>query len=287
MAERRMFAKSIVLSDAFLDLPMSARCLYFTLGMLADDDGFIGNPKAIMRQCGASNDDILVLLQKRFLLTFESGVIVIKHWRMNNYLRNDRHISTTYVEELATLRLDEKGAYTERDRLGIPSDNQMTTNGIPRIGEDRLGEDRLDKDREGVVSSDEDESPKQDVVPYQKVIDEFNRICCSLRKVTVLSDKRKQAIKARLNKYSFSTLIEAFEKVEASSFLKGANNRDWSANFDWIMNDTNMAKILDGNYDDRGGGSSAGRRKDDGGVSTSYATPDINELYRQKHQNDK
>ena len=114
MAERRMFAKSIVLSDAFLDMPLSARCLYFTLGMLADDDGFIGSPKAIMRQCGASQDDMIILLQKRYILSFESGVIVIKHWRLNNYLQGDRHKTTTYVEEKAELALDEKGAYTEK-----------------------------------------------------------------------------------------------------------------------------------------------------------------------------
>ena len=110
-----MFAKSIVLSDAFLDMPLSARCLYFTLGMLADDDGFIGNPKSIMRQCGASQDDMIILLQKRFILSFESGVIVIKHWRLNNYLKSDRYKATTYVEEKAELTLDAKGAYTEAD----------------------------------------------------------------------------------------------------------------------------------------------------------------------------
>lgn len=115
MAERRMFAKSIVLSDAFLDMPLSARCLYFTLGMLADDDGFIGSPKAVMRQCGASQDDMIILLQKRFILSFESGVIVIKHWRLNNYLKSDRYKSTTYVEEKAELTFDAKGAYTEAD----------------------------------------------------------------------------------------------------------------------------------------------------------------------------
>lgn len=113
MAEKRMFAKSIVLTDAFLDMPMSARCLYFTLGMLADDDGFVGSPKSVMRQCGASQDDLKVLLTKRFVLGFESGVIVIKHWRINNYLQNDRHKPTTYQEELATLMLDQKGSYTE------------------------------------------------------------------------------------------------------------------------------------------------------------------------------
>lgn len=118
MAERRMFAKSIVLSDAFLDMPLSARCLYFTLGMMADDDGFVGSPKAIMRQCGASQDDMKLLLAKRYVLAFESGVIVIKHWRMNNYLQNDRRKPTTYLEELSTLTIDEKGAYTEANKAG-------------------------------------------------------------------------------------------------------------------------------------------------------------------------
>ena len=113
MAERRMFAKSIVLSDAFLDMPMSARCLYFTLGMLADDDGFVGGAKSIMRQCGASQDDMLLLLQKRFVIGFDNGVIVIKHWRMNNYLQKDRYKKTNYTEELAQLQVEENGAYTE------------------------------------------------------------------------------------------------------------------------------------------------------------------------------
>lgn len=128
MAERRMFAKSIVLSDVFIDMPATARCLYFTLGMLADDDGFIGNPRAIMRQIGSSDDDIKVLLSKRYLLSFESGVIVIKHWRMNNYLQNDRHHKTTYVEELGTLTTDDKGAYTEKNK-----ENKMYTNCIQNV----------------------------------------------------------------------------------------------------------------------------------------------------------
>ena len=144
MAERRMFAKSIVLSDAFLDMPLSARCLYFTLGMLADDDGFVGNPKSIMRQCGASQDDMLALLQKRYVLGFESGVIVIKHWKINNYLRSDRYQNTTYLEEKETLTLDAKNAYTERDKmLGIPCDNQVATNGIPSIGKDSIDKNNI------------------------------------------------------------------------------------------------------------------------------------------------
>lgn len=119
MAERRMFAKSIVLSDAFLDMPMSARCLYFTLGMLADDEGFIGSPKSIMRQCGSSQDDMLALIQKRYILDCGDGVIVIKHWRMNNYLQKDRFKETTYVKEKELLTIDKNGAYTEKNKACI------------------------------------------------------------------------------------------------------------------------------------------------------------------------
>ena len=138
MAERRMFAKSIVLSDAFLDMPMSARCLYFTLGMFADDDGFVGSPKGIMRQCGASADDLEVLLAKRYVLAFKSGVIVIKHWRINNYLQSDRHKQTTYLEELATLTTDGKNAYTEKDKTAC----------IQNVYTDQvsIGKDSIDKD---------------------------------------------------------------------------------------------------------------------------------------------
>ena len=126
MAEKRMFAKSIVLSDAFLDMPASARCLYFTLNMMADDDGFVGNPKAIMRHCGASEDDMKILLAKRYVLHFESGVLVIKHWLINNCLRSDRYHETSYLEEKEKLALDRKGSYVEADKsdslpLGIPS----------------------------------------------------------------------------------------------------------------------------------------------------------------------
>ena len=142
MAERRMFAKSIVLSDAFLDMPLSARCLYFTLGMFADDDGFVGSPKGIMRQCGASQDDMAILLQKRFVLGFDSGVIVIKHWRINNYLRSDRYQSTTYLEEKETLTLDDKNAYTEKNKeFGIPNI------GIPRLDKDSIDKDNINSKR--------------------------------------------------------------------------------------------------------------------------------------------
>lgn len=148
MAERRMFAKSIVLSDAFLDMPMSARCLYFTLGMFADDDGFVNSPKSIMRQCGASLDDMNVLIAKKFILAFEDGIIVIKHWRINNYLRSDRYRETTYIDEKKALKIEENGAY-KLD--GIPTVYQVDTIGIPSIGKNSI-----DKDKEYILSDDSD-----------------------------------------------------------------------------------------------------------------------------------
>lgn len=135
MAERRMFAKTIVLSDAFLDMPLSTRCLYFTLGMLADDDGFINSPKSIMRQCGASDDDLKMLIAKKYVLAFESGIIVIKHWRINNYLRSDRYKETPYQEELSQLEITKNGSYTFGD--GIPNA------GIPSIGKDSIGKNSI------------------------------------------------------------------------------------------------------------------------------------------------
>lgn len=113
MAERRMFAKTIIDSDVFMDMPLSAQALYFHLSMRADDDGFVNNAKKIQRMIGASDDDCKLLVMKRFVLTFESGVIVIKHWRIHNYIQKDRYQETVYLKEKATLELAKNKAYTE------------------------------------------------------------------------------------------------------------------------------------------------------------------------------
>jgi len=117
MAERRMFAKTIIDSDAFLDMPLSAQALYFHLSMRADDEGFINNPKKIQRMIGASDDDMKILLAKNFILEFESGVIVIKHWKIHNYIRGDRLNKTAYQEERALLTVKGNGAYTLSEDL--------------------------------------------------------------------------------------------------------------------------------------------------------------------------
>lgn len=220
MADRRMFAKSIVLSDAFLDMPMSARCLYFTLGMLADDDGFVGNPKSIMRQCGASEDDMRILASKKYVLGFESGVLVIKHWRMNNYLRNDRYKQTTYVEELKTLGIDDKGAYTqnteksERLPVGIPSANQVETQ--VRLGKDRLGKDSKDniycraEDSPTVDPGDPDGLPGTMEDTYKEIVDYLNEQAGTSYRPK--SDKTKRCIRGRIREGftidDFKTVID-------------------------------------------------------------------------------
>lgn len=138
MAERRMFAKTIIDSDAFLDMPMSTQCLYFHLAMRADDDGFLNNPKKVQRMIGASDDDLKVLLSKRFLLPFDSGVVVIKHWKIHNYIQKDRYKPTVYQEEKAQLQVKENGAYTRciQDVYSLETQDRL------EIGKDRIGQDK-------------------------------------------------------------------------------------------------------------------------------------------------
>lgn len=113
MAKKRMFSLSVVDTDWFLDLPLSTQALYFHLSMRADDDGFVDSPKSVLRKIGASNNDFDLLLAKRYLLQFENGVIVIKHWRMNNTIRNDRYEPTRFQDELKSLTIKENKSYTD------------------------------------------------------------------------------------------------------------------------------------------------------------------------------
>ena len=117
MASRRMFSIKIVGSDAFIEMPTSSRELYFQLGMYADDDGFV-NPRKVMRMMGSSDDDLRSLLAKRFVLLFENGVVVIKHWRVNNMVRKDFYQETDYLEQKRTLYLKENKAYTDNPQSG-------------------------------------------------------------------------------------------------------------------------------------------------------------------------
>lgn len=150
-----MFSPDIVSSDAFLDMPISSQALYFHLGMHADDDGFV-NPKKVMRLTNAADDDLKMLVAKRFVLTFQSGVVVVKHWLIHNLIRKDRYKPTRYTEEKNALITKENGAYSELTTNGLPNDNQMT----PQV--------RLGKVNTGA-------SPKPKIKSYsQQLLDWFN-----------------------------------------------------------------------------------------------------------------
>jgi len=166
MAERRMFAKTIIDSDAFLDLPATTQLLYFHLSMRADDDGFINKPKTIMRMIGSKDDDMKLLIAKKFIIPFETGIVVIKHWKIHNYIRNDRYKETKYKEEKASLSLDENNSYT----LGIPHDTQTDTIGIPAVSkmdtQVRLGKDSIDKDNNILCKNAPSKSDINDLFEY-------------------------------------------------------------------------------------------------------------------------
>ena len=177
MAERRMFAKTIIDSDAFLDMPLSTQALYFHLSMRADDDGFINNSKKIQRMIGASDDDLKLLMAKNFIIPFESGVVVIKHWRIHNYIRSDRYKETVYQEEKSLLSLKDNNAYTLGGiPLGIPDDTQMDTQ--VRIGKDSIGKDIY-------------------TPPYEEIISYLNQMANTSYRAS--TRKTKDLIKARFN----------------------------------------------------------------------------------------
>lgn len=188
-----MFSKKITDTDIFLDMPLSAQALYFHLNMHADDDGFISNAKTIQRMVGSSEDDMKLLIAKKFILPFDSGVQVIVHWRVHNYIQGDRYHETQYINEKRQLSVEKNNMYTKCIQDVSRMDTQV------RLGKDRLGKDRLDT----MSSSDE-----LDDTPYQEIIDYLNqKTGKSFRSTT---QKTKTLIKARI-KDGFS--VDDFKRV--------------------------------------------------------------------------
>lgn len=255
MAERRMFAKTIVLSDAFLDMPLSARCLYFTFGMLADDDGFINSPKSIMRQCGATDDDLKILVAKQYVLPFESGVVVIRHWKIHNLIQKDRY-KPSKLPEKSLVTVDKAGVYTECIQDGYELDTGCIQ-GVSKVDTQvRLGKYRLVEDNNIVFPNgntqvtQETASPSLQDCPFTEIMDLFNKICVSFPRILGIDGERKRAVAARWRTYkSLDPFRELFGIAEDTPFLKGNNNRNWVANFDWMMKPTNFVKILEHRYD--------------------------------------
>ena len=147
MADKRMFSLKIVDSDLFLDMPLSSQCLYFHLSMRADDDGFVDNPKKIIKIIGANDDDLKILITKGFVIVLEKGIIVITHWKINNFIRKDRYKSTMYIEQKQLLYQIENGAYISEESVGCHLVNQRLSSGQPSIDKGRLDEVSIDKGR--------------------------------------------------------------------------------------------------------------------------------------------
>lgn len=258
----------IVDSDAFLDMPATTQCLYFHLNMRADDDGFIGNPKRIMKITGASEDDLRLLIAKRFVLTFEDGVIVIKHWRMHNTLSRDRYTETSYIDEKRMLLLKENGSYSLAsgnvidDTKLIERSNRQTHNrrnkdatkthsgkglGID-IGKDIDKDIDIDKEKDNKLIVSKDTICQTDV---RRVIEEWKKLqevgINPIRDIKP-SSKRYQLLKGRIREYGIDEVLNAINNVRNSDFLRGENNRGWMITFDWFVKPNNFTKVLEGNY---------------------------------------
>lgn len=258
MAERRMFAKSIINSARFLRMPATSRLLYYDLGMAADDDGVV-EAFTVMRTTGATEDDLRVLCAKGFVTVLNSDfVTIINDWKRNNLIKNDRYRPSIYSELLVQLQATEGLPESSVLSSGTQVEPKWNPSGTQVEPQDRLGKDRLGQVRIVQDSTGEEETPPDDKrptpsirIPYEKVKSMYNDICKSFPKCTTLSDARKKAIRARfVAGYTINDFQTAFTKAEASPFLKGQNNRSWTATFDWMLKDANFAKILDGNYDD-------------------------------------
>lgn len=144
MADKRMFSKKMISSDAFLEMPLTTQGLFFHLAMRADDDGIVDSPKKIMRECQAKKRDLDILVQKRYVLTFPSGVLLIKHWRIHNTIAKDRYVPSTYTEELSTVILKDNKSYTER----IQIDNNLATDCIQSDSKTERSIDKIRKEKD-------------------------------------------------------------------------------------------------------------------------------------------
>ena len=225
MAERRMFAKTIIDSDAFLDMPLSTQCLYFHLNMRADDDGFINNPKKIQRMIGASDDDLKVLMSKNFIIPFENGIVVIKHWKIHNYIRNDRYKETVYQEEKSMLVEKENKAYS----LGIPNGYQMETQ--VRLGKVSRGKDSIDN-----IPASEETSPADTAKANKHKYGEYKNV--------LLKDEELQTLKEEYRNWE-----ELITYLDEYIEMKGYKSKShYLAIRKWVVDAVSKNKPKQTNY---------------------------------------
>lgn len=230
MAERRMFAKTIIDSDAFLDMPVTARLLYYDLGMRADDDGFINSPKKIMRITGASSDDMNILIMRKFIIPFDSGVVVIKHWRIHNYIRKDTYVETKYKDEKEQLTLDENNAYTTKKMQllqlcdeYVDEPSTQVRLGKVSIGKDSIGKDSIEKNIGDATA------PHTQV---QTVIQEKNSETAARKKREQFIKPTVEEIEKFAHEYNLTKLDPQYfyDYYESNGWMVGKNHmKDWKA----------------------------------------------------------
>lgn len=209
MAQRRMFSRKITETDRFLEMPLSSQALYFHLNMGADDEGFIDKAKTIQRTIGASDDDMKLLIAKGFLIPFDSGVVVIRHWRIHNYIRSDRFQSTLYQSEKAQLEFDKsKTADLKPLENVIPNGYQMDTQ--VRVSKGSLDEDSLTTYPTALDNEEED-------IPYKEIISYLNEKANRNYRPNI--QKNKTLIKAR---WSEGFRLDDFKHVIDTTV------KDWS-----------------------------------------------------------
>ena len=263
MANRRMFSKEIVDSDVFLDMPLSSQALYFHLSMRADDEGFVGNPKRIQRMITATDDDLRILCMKQFIIPFESGIIVVRHWNMQNQVKKDRKKPTIYQREKAMLQVDENGAYMCIDSSRLQTGSDMAPVCLQNVSnlepQDRLGKDRLVQDRSGEERREEESAGEPAAAPapasdqeydYEFFKNTYNEICGLLPSCKTMSEKRKKAVRGFLKEFAQEQWREICELANQSEFLTGKNDRGWRADIDFLLRTDKATKTLEGGYSD-------------------------------------
>lgn len=210
MAERRMFAKTIIDSDAFLNMPSSSQNLYFHLGMRADDDGVVNNPRTIMRMIGASNDDMNLLISKKFVIVLEETIIIIKHWRINNYIQKDRYVPSKYKELIDNLSLDENNAYTAKNEQCIQGVSKTDTECIQGVstGKVSIGKDSVVL-KENIIK--EKKQPFSPKIPQelQELFDYWNSKGIVVHRT--INEKMVQLLKKALDLYGQAQIKQAIE----------------------------------------------------------------------------
>ena len=274
MAQKRMFDKIITNDDNFLEMPNSTQALYFHLSMNADDDGFVNNWKSIMKITGTKEDDLKILISKSYLIPFDSGILVIKHWRINNYLRGDRYRPTQFQKEFNMLENHENKAYQLK--------SEWSTIGIPVVNPDKIRIDkiRIDKNREeensidsnikmslktdkmslktdnlssndslAIASTTKTENKKE---VFNNFLNIYNEECTNLPKCLKITEKRKIAInKCLKEKIGEEVFKQICIKANQSDFLIGENDRNWKADFDFVTRSDKAMQILEGKYENR------------------------------------